>query len=262
MCKVLNISRSGYYAYLEQHAKLDEMNDIVVDVFNENQKVYGTRKIKAVLATKNIRLSRRRIARIMHDNGLVSAYTVKKFKPHKTKVNEEHVENKLHREFSDKQPFEVVVSDLTYVRVGNDWNYICILLDLHAREVIGYSCGKHKDAQLVYQAFASVRRNLNDLKIFHTDRGSEFKNYRIDDLLTEFGIERSLSKKGCPYDNAVAEATFKIIKTEFVRNRPFEDLKYLHRELSAYIYWFNNKRVHSTLGYMSPITYKKQHSLG
>lgn len=89
----------------------------------------------------------------------------------------------------------MIVSDLTYVRVGNEWNYICILLDSYNREIVGYSCGKYKDAHLVYRAFATVKINLNNFSIFYTDCGCEFKNHLIDDLLKEFKIQRSLSKK-------------------------------------------------------------------
>jgi Integrase core domain. len=166
----------------------------------------------------------------------VSAYTVKKYRLRKDAVNNENNPNIVDRQFDKKSQYEVVVSDLTYVRVANKWNYICILLDLYNREIIGYSCGKHKDAQLVYNALACVQTNLNNFQIFHTDRGSEFKNYLLDDLLKEFNIQRSLSAKGCPYDNAVAEAQFKIVKTEFVRSRYFENLEHLRRELSAYVY--------------------------
>lgn len=105
---------------------------------------------------------------------------------------------------------------MTYVRVAGKWNYICIILDLHNREIIGYSSGARKDAMLVYQAFSTIKHSLNDIMIFHTDRGNEFKNNTIDGLIDTFNIKRSLSKKGCPYDNAVAEATFKVVKTEFV----------------------------------------------
>ena len=154
----------------------------------------------------------------MRSNGLVSAYTIRKYRPHKDKVNNENQPNLLERQFDEKDPYEVVVSDLTYVRVGSDWNYICILLDLYNREIVGYSCGKHKDAKLVYDAFAKIKTNLKNICVFHTDRGSEFKNYLIDDFLKEFH---------CPYDNAVAEAQFKIIKTEFIRSRSFENLEHL-----------------------------------
>ena len=193
----------------------------------------------------------------MRSNGLVSAYTIKKYRPHKYKINNEVQPNLLERHFDEKNPYEVVVSDLTYVRVGNAWNYICILLDLYNREIVGYSCGKHKDAKLVYNAFARIKTNLKNICVFHTDRGSEFKNYLIDDFLKEFQIRRSLSAKGCSYDNAVAEAQFKIIKTEFVRSRRFENLEHLKVELMAYVYWFNNKRIHGSLGYKSPVEFRQ-----
>ena len=257
MCKILKISRSTYYCYEKAAAKKDDINDVVVKIFNENQHVYGTRKLKVELAKRNYKVSRRRIARIMRSNGLVSAYTSKKYKPHKDMVNNEVQPNLLERHFDEKDPYEVVVSDLTYVRVGNTWNYICILLDLYNREIVGYSCGKHKDAKLVYDAFAKIKTNLKNICVFHTDRGSEFKNYLIDDFLKEFQIRRSLSAKGCPFDNAVAEAQFKIIKTEFVRSRRFENLEHLKVELMAYVYWFNNKRIHGSLGYKSPVEFRQ-----
>ncbi|WP_408608429.1 DDE-type integrase/transposase/recombinase [Caminicella sporogenes] len=107
---------------------------------------------------------------------------------------------------------------------------IYILLDLYNREIIGYAAGKNKDANLVYKAFTKIERPLEEIKILHTDRGNKFKNKVIDDLLTTFNISRSLSKKGCPYDNAVAEAAFKVIKTEFAFNKifqSFEEFEYL-----------------------------------
>lgn len=136
------------------------------------------------------------------------------------------------------------------------WNYICVLIDLFNREIIGYSAGRKKDAALVHRAFANVKTNLNQIQIFHTDRGNEFKNQLIDDTLSTFGISRSLSMKGCPYDNAVAEATFKIIKTEFVYGETFENLDELNYKLYDYVNWFNNHRIHSSLGYKTPYQYK------
>ena len=93
-------------------------------------------------------VSIRRIRRIMNAVGLVSTYTVKQYKVHKSKVNEDAIENLVQRQFHREQPLEVVVSDLTYVKVNNKWNYICLILDLHNREIIGYAAGKHKSAEL------------------------------------------------------------------------------------------------------------------
>lgn len=257
MCKVLSISRSTYYSYKEKVLQPDPLTGTVIKLFNENQQAYGTRKLKVELKKLNHHPSRRRIASIMKANDLISAYTMKKYTPPKDIVNEEKVANIVDRKFDERKPLEIIVSDLTYVRVKNKWNYICIILDLHNREIIGYSCGLHKNAQLVYDALAKIKANLYDLQIFHTDRGSEFKNYLIDDLLKEFNIQRSLSAKGCPYDNAVAEAQFKIIKTEFIRSRYFETLEHLKQELAAYVYWFNNKRIHGSLGYKTPVEFRQ-----
>ncbi len=253
MCKLLGISRSSYYACQESQIKTDPIESLVVKLFCENRRVYGTRKLKVELAKLGQRVSRRRISRIMKQYGLTSAYTVKKYRVYKDAVNTQNHPNLVNREFDGKKQYEVMISDLTYVRIGSKWGYICILLDLSNREIIGYSCGEHKDAQLVYHAFSSVKTNLSRFGIFHTDRGSEFNNYRIDDLLNAFHIHRSLSAKGCPYDNAVAEAQFKVIKTEFVRSRRFENLAHLQTELAAYVYWFNHKRIHGSLGYKTPV---------
>lgn len=195
----------------------------------------------------------------MCENGLVSSYTVAKYKVHKTTCNEEQISNVLDRSFDNRANLEVVVSDLTYVRVNGKWNYVCLMLDLFNREIVGYSAGPNKDARLVYEAFASIKHDLSKIDVFHTDRGNEFKNNAIDGLLDTFSIKRSLSHKGCPYDNAVAEATFKTFKKEFVYQEVFESIDRLKLELSDYVNWYNRQRLHSSLGYMSPVDYKYLH---
>ena len=175
---------------------------------------------------------------------------------HKAKYNNENIANIVNREFDERRRLEVVVSDLTYVNVRGKWNYICIILDIFNREIIGYAAGENKDAKLVYKAFTKVKFRLDEIEVFHTDRGNEFKNKIIDEVLTTFNIKRSLSNKGCPYDNAVAEATFKIIKTEFAFNKIFNSFEELEYLLFDYVNWFNNKRIHGSLGYMTPSQYK------
>ncbi|NQS76141.1 MAG: DDE-type integrase/transposase/recombinase [Peptococcaceae bacterium] len=171
----------------------------------------------------------------MKENGLVSKYTVAQYKPHKTSCNESPMSNELNRQFKQEKELSVVVSDLTYVRVGMSWNYVCLLVDLFNREIIGYSAGPNKDARLVYKAISTISGNLGQMCLFHTDRGNEFKNKLIDEALDTFNIKRSLSMKGCPYDNAVAEAMFKVFKTEFVKGRHFDSLAELTSELSDYV---------------------------
>lgn len=119
------------------------------------------------------------------------------------------------------------------------------------REIIGYVAGVHKNAELVYQAFRKIPYDLSKINIFYTDRGNEYKNKIIEELIEAFGIKRSLSKKGCPYDNAEAEATYKIIKTEFAYNRRFSSFEELEYELFDYVNWYNNICIHGSLNYKS-----------
>lgn len=257
MCRVLQVNRSTYYYEARQKRDESTLVSDITDIFRASRDNYGTRKIKKELEKKGEQVSRRRIGRIMRQEGLVSNYTTAQFKTQKAKCNESRVKNILDRQFNGQGYRDVVVSDLTYVRVGKHWNYICVLVDLSNREIIGYSAGKHKTAELVRQAFMSVEGDLSDIHIFHTDRGNEFKNRTIEGLLDAFGIERSLSHKGCPYDNAVAEATFKIIKTEFIWNETFADLEELKLKLWDYVHWYNHHRIHSSLGYLTPVQYRE-----
>ena len=208
MCKFLGISRSLIYYKRKNKRKDIELENHIIRIFKESKSNYGSRKIKVELQKLGYQVSLRRIRKYMNLNGLVSNYTVKQFKVHKAKCNEDKIENKLNREFNREE---------------------------------------NKTADLVYKAFSKIKYNLNNINIFHTDRGNEFKNKIIEEVLKTFKIERSLSKKGCPYDNAVAEATYKIIKTEFAFNRVFESFEELEAELFDYVHWYNNIRIHSSL---------------
>ena len=257
MCRVLQVNRSTYYYETKQ--KLDEsrLASGITEIFRAGRNNYGTRKIKKELMNTGKQVSRRRIGRIMKREGLVSNYTTAQFKPQKDTCNESKTENILNRQFDGQGYRNVVISDLTYVRVGMNRNYICVLVDLYNREIMGYSAGEHKTAELVKAAFQSVEGSLEEIRLFHTDRGNEFKNRTIGELPKTFHIERSLSHKGCPYDNAVAEAAFKIIKTEFVWNETFADLTELKLKLWDYVHWYNHHRIHSSLGYQTPVQYRQ-----
>lgn len=261
MCRILQVSRSQVYRYQPPSPpQPDPLEEVVIRIFRDHQRVYGTRKLKAKCVEEGYPISRRRISRIMKANNLVSAYTVKKYRVMTTDVNHAQTANVLDRQFDQKADYEVLVSDLTYVRVKEDWNYICIIVNLYNREIVGYAAGPHHDSELVKEAVAAIRFPLQRVSMFHSDRGGEFKSYQLDEILESYEIQRSLSRKGNPFDNAVAEATFKIIKTEFVRGRGFNDLEHLKMELAAYVHWFNHKRIHSSLGYLSPIQFRQRFS--
>lgn len=251
MCKLLNISRSSLYYAKNKPAKKynaeeEKLTQHIKEIFKNSRNNYGSRKIKVELKKKGIIASKRRIRRIMKENGLVSTYTVKQYKVHKQTCNNDKIDNKLKRNFNQEERMKVIISDLTYVNVAGKWNYICLMLDLYNREIVGYAAGKHKDADLVRKAITTIKQDLNKIEIFHTDRGNEFKNNIIDEVLDTFKIDRSLSAKGCPYDNAVA----------FAFNRIFNDFEELERELFDYVNWYNNIRIHGSLGYKTPIEYR------
>ena len=140
-----------------------------------------------------------------------------------------------------------------YVKKRKNWVYVCLMIDLFNREIIGHSCGNKKDALLVKKAIQSIPYSLKEIELFHTDRGKEFDNELIDLVLETFEIQRSLSKPGCPYDNAVSEATYKAFKTEFVNQYQFETLEQLELECFDYVNWWNHHRLHSSRGYKTPI---------
>lgn len=267
MCDVLQIPRSTYYYHInkreddERQAEEADLQERVYTIFEQSRNNYGTRKIKRELEKQGKTVSRRRIGHIMNYLGLVSNYTVAYYKPQKKQSNEAKIANVLNREFGQEKELSVLVSDLTYVRVGKKWHYVCLFVDLFNRELVGASAGPNKDADLVYKALSSIKGNLTNVELFHTDRGSEFDNQLMKDATKGFGIERSLSAKGCPYDNAVAEATYKSFKIEFVYQRTFHTLEQLELELWDYVNWFNNIRIHQTLGYCTPTEYKQKYKL-
>lgn len=265
MCKFLGVNRSIFYYKPKNKSKAkqeaeDRLEQAVVREFKSSRNNYGTRKLKVQLSRLGMVISRRKIGAIMAKNGLVSNYTIKQFKKHKHDANQTKIDNVVQRKFSGRKPLEVVVSDLTYVNVRGKWHYICLIIDIAGREIIGYSAGKNKDANLIEKAFYSMKAKLSNIQIFHTDRGSEFNNQSIDRIIKTFGITRSLSRKGNPYDNAVAEATYKIIKTEFAFNRIFDNFEQLQYLLFDYVHWFNHIRIHSSLGYLSPAQFKQKSS--
>jgi len=252
MCRVLKIARSTLY-YKEKGKAVNTAleNEVIVE-FRGSRDNYGTRKIQRELRKKKIRASRRKIGKIMRKYGLVSKYTLRQKKKSRSEVNEDLIENKVKRKFDGREKYEVVVSDLTYVKIAGIWHYLCLLPDLCGRKILGSAVGRKRDAELVETAFYSVQSDLRRIRVFHTDRGSEFKNAVIEQILRAFNIERSLSAKGTPIDNAVAESMYNIVKTEFVFGQDFADIDHFKVLWFDYVNWYNNVRIHGSLDYMTP----------
>lgn len=134
---------------------------------------------------------------------------------------------------------------------------MCLLVDLCNREIVGCSCGRRKDARLVEAAFSNVAFPLTAIEAFHSDRGPELCNGDVDALLSAFGIEGSVSRPGNPYGNAVAESTNRVLKRELVRGRALPSEDRLRTELFDWVNRYNDYRLHSTLGYMTPAGFRE-----
>jgi transposase InsO family protein len=240
------------------HKEDSNLENAVIEEFNANRRAYGTRKIRRALKRREAPLiaSRRRIGKIMSKYGLVSKYVLRRKKRKIAEVNNDAKPNLVDGKFDGRKALEVVASDLTYVKVGGTWHYVCLLVDLAARDIVGSAVGRKRDAKLVRKAFYRADVNLRNIDIFHTDRGSEFKNEIIDDIIHAFGMRRSLSAKGSPTDNAVMESLYNVLKTEMIYGESFGELEDLELELFDFVNWYNNIRLHGSLDYLPPREYK------
>ena len=259
-CRILGVPRSTYYWMIE-HPETEHVDPIAGDVraiWRDSRERYGARKIKAALERKGVTASRRRIGNIMREQ--VMRARTRADGPNRTGRGSTRPGSRTCRTrgFDGYAPHTRPAGDPAYVRVGSGWAYVCPLAGLADRGIAGHSAGRTRDAGLVLAAFATLDFPLTDVQVFHTDRGSEFDNTRIDELLDVFDIKRSLSRKGNPYDNAVVESMNRLLKKELVYRNHYTTIEQLRHDLNDYVWWFNNQRLHSTLGYRSPKEFTEQ----
>ena len=268
MCKVFKVSRSGYYSLIgrkpsrreiENHQVLDQIRQVHAD----SKQTYGSPRIAAELRSRGIEVSRPRVARMMK-KAQIRSKTVKRFKA-TTDSNHRYqvVENKLNRDFNVDAIGLVWVSDITYIWTTEGWLYLTIILDLADRKVVGWSLSESlKAIDTVFPAWcmATINRPITDQLIFHSDRGVQYAcNAFVTLLETHKKVSRSMSRKGDCWDNAVAESFFKSIKSEMIYHCKFKTRQEAKIAVFEYIeIWYNRKRKHSALGYLSPEEYEKQ----
>ena len=188
------VPRSTCY-WIIGHPRTERADPIAGDVRavrRDSRECYGARKIKAALERRGVIASRRRIGGIMREQGMTSSYARRRFKPRKTRADEAGPANLLDRGADGYAPHTRPAGDLTSVRVGGGWAYVCLLAGLADRGIAGHSVGRTRDAGLVLAAFATLDFPLTDVQVFHTDRGSEFDNTRIDEPLDVFDVKGSL----------------------------------------------------------------------
>lgn len=262
LCKCLGIHHSIYYYHCNHKENSYELANSKLDIeikriFNESKKRYGSPKITKTLINEGIKVSQKRVARRMRKLGLRSII-VKKFNhAGKSKVdNTKEYPNLLEQNFSADKPSQKWVGDITYIYTKETgWTYLAIVIDLFDLKVVGWAYGKNMTDDLVIEALkkALVNRGLNKEGIFHSDRGSQYTSNDFEQLLNELGIKHSYSKKGYPYDNASMESFNAILKKEEVNVNNYETFDEAKIAIFEFIEsWYNNKRIHSTLGYITP----------
>jgi putative transposase len=265
MCRLLEVSRSGYYEWLSrppraQGAAEQHVEAKIQHYFAQGRGTYGTRRIKYLLAQEGLQVSRRRIGRVLSQAGL-RCKTRRKFKaPTAAGQAQTVAPNQLNREFTVQTPDTVYVGDITYLATGEGWLYLAVVLDLCSRAVVGWSMANHMRAELVNQALsmALYQRQPAAGLIMHTDRGSQYGADSYRQLLTQHGIQPSMSRKGNCWDNAVAESFFHTLKTELVYLEGFDTHEYAQTAVFEYIeVFYNRQRCHSANGYLAPLAYEQ-----
>ena len=265
MCRLLAVSRSGYYEWLccppSVYAEaIQQLRDKVVSYFAQGRGTYGTRRIKHLLAQEGLVVSRRRIGRVLTQAGL-RCKTRRKFKAPTAAGHAQTVApNQLNRAFTVSKPDTVYVGDITYLPTGEGWLYLAIVLDLYSRAVVGWAMAHHMRVELVNQALAMAlgRRHPAAGLLMHTDQGSQYGADRYRQLLARHGIQPSMSRKGNCWDNAVAESFFRTLKTELIYLEDFETHEQAQTGVFEYIaVFYNRQRCHSANGYLAPLAYEQ-----
>jgi putative transposase len=265
MARVLGISRSGYYSWrCRSHSEREQSQKRLkeeISLIQEQVKHrYGSPRVTEELRRRGYRVGHNRIARIMREN-LLGRRARKRFR---STTNSEHglevAENLLDRKFDVAAANRVWVSDISYVATSEGWLYLCVVIDLYSRKVVGWSMSSRLKTDLVLQALMMglLRRNPPAGLIFHSDRGSQYCSHDFKKLLEKNGIHQSMSRKGDCWDNAPCESYFKTLKIELSGGGAFPSRKAASMAIFEYIEVFYNRvRLHSSLGYLTPEEYEE-----
>jgi putative transposase len=265
LCSALDVSESGYYAWKNrepsQHCREDaKLAAEIQQIFLDHRQVYGSPRIHAVLKERGIHCGRKRVVRLMQQLGL-SAQPKRSRKPTtKSAPHARFAPNHLARQFRAEQPNTKWVADTKAIETAEGWLYLAVILDLFSRMVVGWAMAATEDEQLVELALRMALANRHPPAglLHHSDRGSEFTSDRYLALLQEVGIEVSMSRTGDCYDNAALESFFATLTRECTGRRRFTTRQEARSAVFEYLECFYNPvRLHSTLQYMSPVTFEQ-----
>jgi putative transposase len=270
MCEVLEVSRAGYYAWLARPespraVRQSEIVEQIRQAHRESRQTYGSPRVHRALKALGVACCENTVAKLMRRAG-VRAATARRFVVRTTDSRHGHAlaENTLDRRFEPGPADQVWVGDITYIATGEGWLYLAAVLDLGSRKVVGWATADHLRSELVERALGNAleHRRPSGSILHHTDRGVQYACDDYQELLRAHGLEVSMSRKGNCWDNAAMESFFGTLKQELVHRETYATREQARRSLFEYIeVFYNRQRLHSTLGYLSPVQYEESRKL-
>jgi len=264
LCRLLDVSRSGYYAArrrARRPAKLCGITPYLQAAFAESGQSYGSRRLRIALDNRGIAVTRYRVRALMKSNGLRPIWKRKFIHTTDSKHTLPIADNVLDRQFAPGEANRAWVADITYIRTRSGWLYLAAVLDLYSRKIVGWAMAPTMPAELVCAALqmAIAQRRPPAGLIVHSDRGSQYASELHRALLTRHGLLVSMSRKGNCWDNAVMERFFLNLKMERVWQRDYANHAEAIRDVTDYIVsFYNSVRLHSTLGYLPPNAFEQK----
>jgi len=265
MCQVLDVSRSGFYAWDQRKKNKRQMENenlvkIIKEIFKQSRELYGSPRIHAELRAQGLRYNRKRVERLMR--GKFVAKTKRKFKiTTHSKHNLPIAPDLLQGNFAARSRNLVWTSDITYIRTLEGWLYLTVILDVFSRKIVGWSMSERIDRTLVLRAIdnAITRRQPKGEVIFHSDHGVQYAAWETKQMLKQNGLVQSMGRKGSCYDNAVTESFFHSLKTEHVYFEKYRTRDEARQSIFNYIeVFYNRERRHSSIGYLTPEEFERQ----
>jgi len=267
MCRILGVKSNNYYIYQKRFSTKSEdpthqeMIGCVKDIAHFSDNTYGERRIQKVLNALGFPVSRYKTAQLMKEANVWVRYK----KRYKVTTNSEHNKpiypNVLEQNFNVEAADQAWVQDITYVWTAEGWLYLAVVIDLYSRKVVGWSMGSRMKAQLVCDALtmAMWQRQPKTGLIIHSDQGVQYASHQYRKLLKSNDFIGSMSKKGCCWDNAVAESFFGSLKQERVHWKNYPTRYEAQQDVMNYIcMWYNSRRLHSYLNYQSPNDFEER----
>ena len=264
LCKVLQVSRSGYYAWLRrpesQRAREDRRLTVHIKAIHKQSRgIYGSPRVHAELKAQGEKCGKHRVVRLMRQEGLYGKQR-RRFKATTDSSHKKPVApNILDGNFQVEEPNQVWVGDLTYIRTDEGWLYLAVILDLFSRRIVGWALGARMTRNLVLEALRKAvgLRCPSSGLMHHSDRGSQYASGDYQKELAKHGMVVSMSRKGCCWDNAVCESFFHSLKTEQVYHCHYRTREEAQQDIRNYIeVFYNSWRRHSSLGYTSPAEFE------